>query len=47
MCSYLHASECLQVRKSMCRIKYVLYERARAESDQIRSVALKQFVKGL
>ncbi|CAK0783130.1 hypothetical protein CVIRNUC_006326 [Coccomyxa viridis] len=36
-----------KVRKSMCRIKYVLFERARAESDPIRSVALKQFVKGL
>lgn len=47
MCTYRHKSECVQVRKSMCRIKYVLFERARAESDPIRSVALKQFVKGL
>ena len=37
----------LQVRKSMCRIKYVLYARARAETDVAKSTVLKQFVKGL
>ncbi len=31
----------------MCRIKYVLYERARAEADSRKSDVLKQFVRGL
>ena len=31
----------------MCRIKYVLYERARAETDPLKSTALKSFVRGL
>ena len=36
-----------QVRKSMCRIKHVLYERALAEPDQQRQTQLKQFVNNL
>ncbi|CAL5220973.1 g3080 [Coccomyxa viridis] len=36
-----------KVRKSMCRIKYVLYERARIEEDPSKSTVLKQFVRGL
>lgn len=31
----------------MCRIKYVLYERARVEEDPLKSAVLKQFVRGL
>ena len=36
-----------QVRKSMCRIKYVMYERARAETDAVKSEQLKRFVNNL
>lgn len=37
----------MQVRKSMCRIKYVMYERARAETDPAKSEQLKRFVNNL
>ncbi|KAK9905609.1 hypothetical protein WJX75_002937 [Coccomyxa subellipsoidea] len=36
-----------KVRKSMCRIKYVMYERARAETDPAKSEQLKRFVNNL
>ncbi|EIE23692.1 MRP-L47-domain-containing protein [Coccomyxa subellipsoidea C-169] len=36
-----------KVRKSMCRIKYVMYERARAETDPVKSEQLKRFVNNL
>lgn len=42
-CSFIS----LQVRKSMCRIKYVMYERARTETDPQKSELLKQFVNNL
>ena len=31
----------------MCRIKYVMYERARAEKDPLKAEQLKQFVNNL
>lgn len=37
----------LQVRKSMCRIKHVLTERAIAEPDPRRSAEMKRMINAL
>lgn len=46
-CNLKYEFSYVQVRKSMCRIKYVMYERARAEKDPLKAEQLKQFVNNL
>ncbi|CAL8471944.1 g11486 [Coccomyxa elongata] len=36
-----------KIQKSMCRIKYVMYERARTEKDPVKAEQLKHFVNNL